>query len=131
MSLFTLKEWWGVSVGNSAGGEGGQEEEFDVGSMVVGNIDNATKASDKIAVASLSGNLRIYHPTQRSYGVTDLIYEDNLGDPILQLLLGHFIPTSASTISLAVLHPRCVIIVVVVVVVVVVAHVSTVVPTSL
>lgn len=80
-------------------------EEFDFGCMCVGNIDNAVPPSDKIAVGSLQGMLRIYNPTRPSYRIEDLILEETLGAPILQLLIGLFIP-STDNYGLAVLHPR-------------------------
>jgi Bardet-Biedl syndrome 9 protein len=73
--------------------------------MVVGNIDNAEPATEKIAVGSLQGMLRIYSPTRPQFRVEDLILEESLGAPILQLLLGRFIPAS-NMLGLAVLHPK-------------------------
>lgn len=98
MSVFQLHEWWGIQCCQ-------EMEEFDNGSMCIGNIDNSTPSSNKIAVGSQQGFLRIYNPTRPQYKVDDLIFEDNLGEPILQLLLGQFIPSSPMN-SLAVLHPR-------------------------
>lgn len=59
MSVFQLQEWWGVTVA--------QDEEFDHGAMAVGNIDNANPPSEKIAVGSLQGMLRIYHPSRPQF----------------------------------------------------------------
>ena len=97
MSVFQLQEWWGVKLADN--------EEFDHGCMVVGNIDNAEPATEKIAVGSLQGMLRIYSPTRPQFRVEDLILEESLGAPILQLLLGRFIPAS-NMLGLAVLHPK-------------------------
>ena len=97
MSVFQLNDWWTVQVSST--------EEFDHGSMCVGNIDNAYPAMDKIVVGSLAGMLRIYSPTKPVYRIEDLVIEEDLGAPILQLLMGKFIP-STDSLGLAVLHPR-------------------------
>jgi Bardet-Biedl syndrome 9 protein len=97
MSVFQLQEWWGVKIS--------ENEEFDHGGMVVGNIDNAEPPIEKIAVGSLQGMLRIYSPSRPQFRVEDLILEESLGAPILQLLLGRFIPGS-NLLGLAVLHPK-------------------------
>ena len=97
MSVFQLQEWWGVKLS--------EEEEFDHGCMVLGNIDNAEPPSEKIAVGSLQGILRIYSPSHPQFKVEDLILEEVLNAPILQLLLGKFIPGS-NLLGLAVLHPK-------------------------
>lgn len=97
MSVFQLNEWWGVQVASA--------EEFDFGCLCLGNIDNAVPPSDKIAVGSLEGMIRIYNPSKPQYRIEDLILEESLGSPILQLLAGRFIPSTES-IGLAVLHPR-------------------------
>jgi Bardet-Biedl syndrome 9 protein len=97
MSVFQLQEWWGLKVAEG--------EEFDQGSMVVGNIDNSEPATNKIAIGSLQGMLRIYAPSRPQFRVEDLIHEESLNMPILQLLLGKFVP-STSLLGLAVLHPK-------------------------
>ena len=97
MSVFQLNDWWTVQVSST--------EEFDHGSMCVGNVDNAYPAMDKIVVGSLAGMLRIYSPTKPVYRIEDLVIEEDLGAPILQLLMGKFIP-STDSLGLAVLHPR-------------------------
>ena len=97
MSVFQLNEWWGVQVACT--------EEFDFGCLCIGNVDNSVPASDKIVVGSLEGMIRIYNPTKPQYRIEDLILEETLQYPILQLLLGRFIPSTES-IGLAVLHPR-------------------------
>jgi Bardet-Biedl syndrome 9 protein len=98
MSVFQLQDWWNVQIC--------QSEEFDLGCMVVGNIDNADPPTSKIAVGSQQeGMLRIYNPTRPQYRVEDLILEESLGQPILQLLLGQFIP-SDEHLGLAILFPK-------------------------
>jgi Bardet-Biedl syndrome 9 protein len=98
MSVFQLQEWWNVQIS--------QSEEFDFGCMVVGNVDNANPAGDKIVIGSQQGMLRIYSPTRPQYRVEDLYLEENLGLPILQVLLGLFIPSVENLLGLAVLHPK-------------------------
>ena len=97
MSVFQLEEWWSVKVS--------EEEEFDIGSLVIGNVDNSVPAVEKIVVGSLQGKLRIYSPTKPQFRVEDLIFEEILYDPILQISLGKFIPATEN-IGIAVLHPR-------------------------
>jgi Bardet-Biedl syndrome 9 protein len=98
MSAFQLQEWWGTQVCNTP-------EEFDYGCMAIGNIDNANPPSDKIAIGSQQGMLRIYNPSHASFRMEDLMVEESLHEPILQLLIGLFIP-STDALGLAVLHPR-------------------------
>lgn len=98
MSVFQLQEWWGLKVSPD-------NDEYDISCFVVGNVDNASPPSDKIAVGSQRGLLQIFHPTRASYRIEDLVYEGLLGQPILQVLLGRFIP-STDSLGLAVLHPR-------------------------
>lgn len=98
MSVFELQEWWTVKLGDG--------EEFDRGSMVVGNIDNSDPPVDKILVGSFQGMLRMYFPSKAQYRVEDLVHEGPLHQPILQLALGKFIPSSRDRIGVAVLHPR-------------------------
>lgn len=80
-------------------------EEFDHGCLIVGNIDNSNPPSDKIAVGSFQGMFRMYSPTKPQFKVEDLVLEESLGLPILQLLLGKFIP-STDLLGVAVLHPK-------------------------
>ena len=42
MSIFQIKEWWATTVGS--------KEEFDKGSICIGNLDNAEPPINKIAV---------------------------------------------------------------------------------
>lgn len=96
MSLFKVREWWRGAAGSS-------EDEFDRGSLVVGNVDNNPDREDKIVVGSLSGMLRVYKPTGVGERVEDLLYEEDLGAPVLQLEVGRL--ADKTKLSLAVLHP--------------------------
>jgi Bardet-Biedl syndrome 9 protein len=112
MSLFKARDWWRVSCG--------QHEEFDKGSLCIGNVDNSSdgrgarsmlrrcksKASCnacmqdaawhhgiravKVIVGSFQGLLRIYQPREREYKVEDLLLEVELEQAILQLEAGRF-----------------------------------------
>ena len=97
MSLFTVHDWWSVTPGAS--------EEFGSGCVAVGNLDNAADGQPKLATGSFAGVLRIYHPRESSFQVEDVLLEQALDAPILQLAAGKFLPDSQRT-SLAVLHPR-------------------------
>lgn len=97
MSVFQLQSWWDVQTC--------QSEEFDFGCLVVGNVDNASPAADKVVIGSQQGMLRVYNPTRPQYRVEDLILEESLSLPILQLQLGQFIP-STENLGLAILHPK-------------------------
>ena len=103
MSLFTTKDWWTASIDS--------DEEFDKGCMCVANIDNEpvrgteNNGKDKIITGSFAGLLRIYYPRQPEYRIEDLMIEQNLGMPILQVSTGRFIAGS-NELALAVLHPR-------------------------
>ncbi|GAX83403.1 hypothetical protein CEUSTIGMA_g10828.t1 [Chlamydomonas eustigma] len=94
MSLFKAREWWHASVG--------QGEEFDVGSMCIQISD--TSSIPTIVTGSFKGVLRIYRVTSRDYKVDDLLLEQELDAPILQVESGRF--SSTGGIQLAVLHPR-------------------------
>lgn len=54
---------------------------------------------------SFSGILRVYHPRQKEFQPDDLLLEQQLDGPILQLAAGHFIAGKPG-LALAVLHPR-------------------------
>jgi Bardet-Biedl syndrome 9 protein len=89
MSLFRARDWWSTKCG--------YEEEFDKGCMVVGNVDNqiasgAQDSVDKIVTGSFSGALRIYKPVRSKYSPNDLLLEQQLDQPILQLAIGKFVP---------------------------------------
>jgi Bardet-Biedl syndrome 9 protein len=97
MSVFQLQDWWAVHVA--------EDEEFDAGCFGIGNIDNATNGANKIVLGSLQGMLRIYYPSKPGFRVEDLILEENLVKPILQVLVGRFVP-GGEQLGIAVLHPR-------------------------
>jgi len=96
MSLFKARDWWHVNCGH--------DEEFDKGCMCVANIDSDGSGDVKVCVGSFQGMLRVYHPKDRDFRVEDLLLEQSLDAPILQLEAGNF--NSNGGISLAVLHPR-------------------------
>lgn len=97
MSVFQLQDWWSVKLSD--------REEFDHGCMFIGNIDNANPPTDKICVGSFQGILRVYNPSRPQFRVEDLILEEDVGLPILQVLGGRFIP-STELLGIALLHPR-------------------------
>lgn len=84
MSLFRAREWWSTKLGEG--------EEFDRGSMAVGNIDNELSGSLKVVTGSFQGMLRIHHPVKADFRIEDLLLEQDLGAPILQVSVGRFIP---------------------------------------
>ena len=47
----------------------------------------------------------MYQPTKPGFRVEDLVLEESLNEPILQLLLGAFIPAT-DILGVAVLHPK-------------------------
>ena len=59
MSVFQIKDWWSTKVSEG--------EEFDVGCLQIGNIDNSPDKVDKIALASLAGTLRVYLPSKNGF----------------------------------------------------------------
>ena len=67
------------------------------------NMDDVGET--KIVLGSFSGILRVYKPSIPEYNVADLILEEDLGAPILQLRLGKFF-LGTNQLGLAVLHPR-------------------------
>jgi Bardet-Biedl syndrome 9 protein len=97
MSLFRAKTWWSTRVGT--------DEEFDTASLQVGFLEtNADKAN--VVIGSLQGILRVLAPSGGDYTVEDLLVEQDLGEPILGLLLGRFVPAGEELVGIAVLHPR-------------------------
>ena len=125
MSLFRAKEWWSVKLGATT------DEEFDGNCLSIGNVDNEideslshkssmksnenndnqqegkeTQILNKLVTGSFSGNLRIFKPSSSSYKVEDLMLEENLKKPILQTLVGRFVPGEEGLNGIAVLHPR-------------------------
>jgi Bardet-Biedl syndrome 9 protein len=97
MSVFQLQEWWSVKVA--------EDEEFDLNCFDIGNVDNSVTLTNKVVVGSLKGVLRMYNPNRPNYRVEDMVMEENLEKPILQLSVGRFIPGS-EILGLAILHPR-------------------------
>lgn len=97
MSLFKTRDWWCTKCGNG--------DEFDHGSLAVGNVDDAQDGGVKIVTASFSGMIRVYAPKERDYKVDDLVLEVDLKLPILQVEVGVFVSHTGKT-SIAVLHPR-------------------------
>ena len=79
MSLFKAREWWTTKCGT------GIDEEFVKGSMAVGNVDNDRAGGMKIVIGSLSGYLRIFCPRTSEYKIEDLMLEQQLEEPILQV----------------------------------------------
>lgn len=84
MSLFRAREWWSTKIGDG--------EEFDCRSMAVGNIINETRGGMKVVTGSLQGILRVHHPAEAGFRIEDLLLEQDLGAPILQVSIGRFIP---------------------------------------
>lgn len=99
MSLFKAREWWSTKCGS------GIDEEFVKGSLAIGNVDNEGNDRQKIVTGSLSGYLRIYYPRTAEYKIEDLMLEQQLGEPIIQVEVGNF-ALGESNNSIAVLHPR-------------------------
>eukprot|EP00998_Keelungia_sp_KM082_P012888 NODE_92_length_2703_cov_43.368401_g88_i0.p1 GENE.NODE_92_length_2703_cov_43.368401_g88_i0~~NODE_92_length_2703_cov_43.368401_g88_i0.p1 ORF type:complete len:885 (+),score=212.26 NODE_92_length_2703_cov_43.368401_g88_i0:82-2655(+) len=103
-SLFKLRDLWSTAL-KQRSVEGQPPEEFDKKCMVVGNVDNDGSGADKIVVGSFSGVLRVFHPRQKGFKADDMLFEQELDQPILQLEMGALLPNSQNT-ALAVLHPR-------------------------
>lgn len=98
MSLFKTRDWWSTSCGNG-------DEEFDVGCLAIGNVDEAHDGGAKIVTGSFSGTVRVYAPKERDYKVDDLLLEVDLKWPVIQLEVGRFVGHAGKT-AIAVLHPR-------------------------
>ncbi|XP_050720589.1 protein PTHB1-like isoform X2 [Eriocheir sinensis] len=110
MSLFKAREWWGTVVESANAGE---EEECDVGSLLVANVNNEQPVRVKVVVGGFSGALRVFLPqAHRSeegeevsgYRPDHLLLETTLNYPIIQLAAGKFV-SSNSQEHLCVLHP--------------------------
>ncbi|KAK2962383.1 putative BBS9 protein [Blattamonas nauphoetae] len=97
MSLFNTREWWTHKPGTS--------EEYGTMSMAVGNVDNSSSKHDKIVTGSMEGTLRIFLPRRNEYTVNDLMLEEELNEPILQVSIGKFLG-GTPRLAIAVLHPR-------------------------
>ncbi|CAM9678200.1 unnamed protein product [Ectocarpus sp. 8 AP-2014] len=98
MSLFRAREWWSTKLGEG--------EEFDKGSMALGNVDNDSMGGVKVVTGSFQGVLRVHHPVQADFRIEDLLLEQDLGTPIIQVSVGRFIPSAPQINAIAVLHPR-------------------------
>ncbi len=120
-----MNDWWSTSLV-----DGDKDEDFDIGAMCIGNLDNASPPryslilsllytnmhtltnpitysySNKIIIGSQQGIIRIFNPTKLGYRIEDLIYEADLGSPILQVLIGKFLSANDQSLGLAVLHPK-------------------------
>ncbi|KAL0219193.1 hypothetical protein P9112_004846 [Eukaryota sp. TZLM1-RC] len=98
MVLFSTKTWWQAHLSSS--------EQSSPDAFCIGNLDNGSSGDSKIASGTLSGIIRIYQPQEsQESSAEDLLLEQDLTEPILQLSCGRFIPNSES-FALAVLHPR-------------------------
>ena len=97
MSLFHTNEWWSHKPD--------QPSECSPSSLLCCNIDNDPSGSDKLVTASFSGHLRIFTPTQPGR-IENLLLEQQMDEPILQIEAGRFIPASSSRLALAVLYPK-------------------------
>ena len=96
-SLFKARDWWSTRCGD--------REEFDRGCLLVGNLDNEMSGGDKVVTGSFQGMLRVYQPKQKGFKPDDLLLEQNLELPIMQLGMGRFVTNSPQQ-YLAVLHPK-------------------------
>jgi len=102
MSIFTARELWSTRVGQN-------REEFDSRCIAVGSADNRKDASQTVVVGSLQGILRIWRPEKRDYSAHDLLLEQDLGAPILQVSLGNYSRQFGPT-CIGVLHPRALVV---------------------
>jgi len=100
-SLFKARDLWNVKLN--------QDEEVDRGCMALGNIDNDSSNQDKIVVGSFQGVLRIFNPKGRGFRPEELLLEQQLEAPVLQVLTGKFVSGSKNTF-ICVLHPRKVVV---------------------
>jgi Bardet-Biedl syndrome 9 protein len=97
MSLFQAREFWSAATGT--------EEEFGGGCLAIANLDNDPGGQLKIATGSFSGMLRLYFPREREFKLEDLMLEQDMERPILQLLAGRYLPDS-ERVAIALLHPK-------------------------
>ena len=97
MSLFHTKEWWSHKAD--------QPSECSPASLLCCNIDNDPSGGDKLVTASFSGHLRIFSPTQPNR-IENLLLEQQMDEPILQIEAGRFIPASSTRLALAILFPK-------------------------
>lgn len=99
MSLFETKTWWSTRVA--------VDDEFDAAHQNVSNIDNDASKSDKIVVGSFGGLLKIYQPQFGEYKASQLLYENQFNEPILQISTGRY-SSMNDQIVLCILHFRTV-----------------------
>eukprot|EP00762_Andalucia_godoyi_P004580 ANDGO_05206.mRNA.1 hypothetical protein len=117
MSLFRAREFWSTQCG--------VDEEHDVCSLAIGNVDNSPDASMKIVVGSFGGYVRVFAPHAMGFAADDLLMEINLLAPVLGIAIGKFHSFAPAlgaqssyqlqqqqqqqqpvAVSLAVLHPK-------------------------
>ncbi|CAG9461638.1 unnamed protein product [Pedinophyceae sp. YPF-701] len=96
MSLFSCKSWWSTRCG--------QEEEFDVGCMAVGDADNDPARMLEVVVGSFDGLLRVFRPVAEGFRAEHLLIEQNIGEPIIGVAVGRF--WTDGLLHIAALHPR-------------------------
>lgn len=82
MSLFQAREWWST--------RNGCDEEFDDGCLLVANVDDDPTCKCKLVTGSFNGMLRVFLPKSREFKIEDLLAEEQLEFPILQLAVGKF-----------------------------------------
>ncbi|XP_028280994.1 protein PTHB1 [Parambassis ranga] len=101
MSLFKARDWWSAALGEG--------EEFDLGCLCVGDVDNSGTGHDKVVVGSYMGMLRIFTPlankTSEGSPADAQLLEVQLHNAIIQVEVGKFVSCS-DLLHLAVLHPR-------------------------
>ena len=68
-------------------------------------VDNAADGGCKVVTGSLQGMLRLYSPRRAAHVSQDLLLEQPLDHPILQLEVGKFM-MHGEQLAVAVLHPR-------------------------
>uniref|UniRef100_A0A3Q2U256 Bardet-Biedl syndrome 9 n=1 Tax=Fundulus heteroclitus TaxID=8078 RepID=A0A3Q2U256_FUNHE len=101
MSLFKARDWWSAALGEG--------EEFDLGCLCVGDVDNSGTGHDKVVVGSYMGMLRIFSPNANKLSDSSpadaQLLEVQLQNAIIQVEVGKFVSCS-ELLHLAVLHPR-------------------------
>ena len=105
MSIFQMREWWSCPSDSA---------HYNMGALCVGSLslnhssegeEEEKEKSNVVCAGSFEGLLRIYAPSANGFSPNDLLLEQQLGAPILQLELGRFL-SDASSRALAVLHPQ-------------------------
>ncbi|KAJ3253130.1 Protein PTHB1 [Chytriomyces hyalinus] len=59
----------------------------------VGKLGNSSDSSEFVVTGCSDGILRVFHPQSQDYIRSHLIYEKNLGYPIIQVSIGFFLPS--------------------------------------